>query len=666
MPAETLTPESGETRTGNTQARYSSPIELILLVVSFCFLAFQTYLLFSPQLPLFQVPLHLGFALFLTVLSLPLRLRAFRVSRTIDLLLVAGVVATMIYYFRSVERLTGRMEGVDEVYTSDVVFGIILMATVLECVRRIVGWSLLWVILGFLGFGFLGRIFPYWLDWGWIPEMVKFSGFTVPEAIENFTMTANGLLGVTTSTSVMFVFYFVLFGAFYSAMGGGQLFTDIGLRVAGRQTGGAAKAAVVSSALMGTVSGSAVANVSAVGVFTIPLMRQTGYSATQAAAIEAVTSTGGQLMPPVMGVAAFVMAELLQIPYARIALAGVIPAIAFYVSLFVLIDLNARRQQYATVTEVISAPAAIWPRLYLLIPPVVLIALLAMGKSASFAAAWATVACLPTSLINTESRRSLSQWMAAVRRGCCQAAEVAVPIAAIGLIIEVAVQSNLALKFALSLVDLGSNNIGLSLSLIVFGCIVMGMGLPTVAAYMIGAIFFVPVMIDLGFAQLPAHFFVMYYCVLSMVTPPVALASFAAAGLAQADTMATSWRAFQISLAAFFLPFLFVYEPALLAQGTFLNGAIGIIQLLVATAAWAIALEGYLLSPLGKLQRVLIGSTGLILFLAPMIAHDLQQSFGVAGPRAKLWITVGALITLMATVASCMGRSRLPARIRSH
>lgn len=658
--------------------------------IAFLWFAFQVWLLFQPQSALIQCPVHLGFAMALVILWHPVwaghgkgtgkvqghvwpgqestDAKARDISGAlgrrwalgVDAMLVGGIGMVLIYYLVSAERLASRMEGVNPVLGVDIVCGVFFVVAILECVRRVVGWSLLTVIGAFLVFGFAGR----WISMSWMPEMFRFSGFTMAEAVENFTMTANGLLGVTTATSVMFVFYFVAFGAFYSAIGGGQLFTEIGLKLAGKQRGGSAKAAVVSSALMGTVSGSAVANVSAVGVFTIPLMTRTGYSATQAAAIEAISSTGGQLMPPVMGVAAFIMAELLQVPYAKIAMAGVIPAVAFYLALYLVIDLNARKTGVGRVAEV-SGPglglprdhalnsALLGPRLYLLLPPILLIVLLAMGNSASYAAACGAVACVPTGWMARTSRLTWRQWHDAMLAGARQAAEVAVPIAAIGLIIEVAVQSNLALKFAISLMELGSGNYFASLGLIVAGCIVMGMGLPTVAAYMIGAIFFVPVLMDLGFAALAAHFFVMFYCVLSMVTPPVALASFAAAGLAGADTMATSWKAFRLSLVAFFIPFVFIFEPALLAHGDARQLLAGLVALLGATALWTVAMEGYLRRSLGVGQRMAAGVGALGLFFAPLLAAQAHATYGVAESTGRVWAWLAAAIWAGAAALWC-------------
>ncbi len=585
-------------------------------ILGVLWLAFQLYILFSPQLPMVQRPWHLVFAVSLFVLA-PRR-DGQRTSPWMDGILLLGIASVASYYLVSWRRLSARMEAVDPILTLDVVFGLLFVAIMLICVWRAVGWSLLGVLLACLVFGFIGRVFPGWTSLTWVPELFKFSGFTLSDAVESFTMTPNGLLGVTTSTSMTFVFYFVFFGAVYSAIGGGQLFIDMGLRVAGRQRGGAAKAAVLSSSLMGSISGSAVANVASTGLFTIPVMRRAGYSAPMAGAVEAIASTGGQLMPPIMGIAAFVMAELLQQPYGTIALAGIIPALAFYWSLLLTIDLHARRANLHPVAadpDIDTKP--IRQRLHLLLPLVLLIGLLAKGLSANLCAVLAMATCVVMGL----AQRALSAagWMEVLRKAARQAAEVAIPIAAIGILIEVAVQSSLVLKFSVHLVDLSGGTLVGALFWIIIGCIIMGMGLPTVAAYIIGATLFVPALLDLGLAKLPAHFFVMYYCVLSMVTPPVALASYTAAGLAEASVTKTSMLALRLSLVAFVVPFAFVFNPALLGQGSAAAIALGILLLLLGTSLWAVALQGQGLGkPISLPGRLILALVAIALLLQPL------------------------------------------------
>lgn len=586
-------------------------VDSVRIGIGLFWLTFQFYIIFYPQVPLVQRPLHLMLALALALLWKPLDVKwlGARICAAVDTLLILVIVVATAYFMFSVTRLTERMETIDPIFWYDIVIGIAVILVMLEAVRRVVGWMLLGVILAFGAYAFLGSWFPGWL---------RFQGFALEEMVEILTMTANGVLGITTATSVQFVFYFVTFGAIYSATGGGQLFIDIGMRVSGRQKGGAAKAAVISSSLMGSISGSAVANVTATGIFTIPLMRRSHYTATTAAATEAIASTGGQLMPPIMGIAAFVMAELLQVRYGRIALAGVIPALAFYFAIFLYVDFQARKSGIGTLTkEDMEGIRPILPRIHLLIPPIVLIALLVAGYSATYSAVIASAAAIATAYVKRENWLGPKELMDVMGKATRQAAEVAVPIAAIGIIIAVAIQSNLALKFATQLIEISGGTLIGAMFFIIIGCIIMGMGLPTVAAYIIGAILFVPTLLELGIPELSAHFFVMYYCVLSMVTPPVALASYTAAGLARANTMATSLLAFKMSLVSFFIPFAFAFDPALLGQGTLGQILIAFVSVLTATAAWSVAFVGYIRTPIGYLERGLFAIFSLVVIFSP-------------------------------------------------
>ena len=581
------------------------------ILLGTAWLAGQLYIITFPSIPMIQRPLHLMTAMALVILWTPLETG--RLGRIlgwiIDLVVLGGIFAATVYYMLAAERLTARMEGIDEILLQDVVFGTIVIIVLMECVRRVVGWSLLGVILVFLVYGFFG---------GWFPGWMEFSGFAFEEAIENFTMTANGVLGVTTATSVHFVFYFVVFGAFYSAIGGSQLFIDIGLSAVGTQRGGAAKAAVVSSSMMGSISGSAVANVAATGVFTIPFMRRTGYTPERAAATEAIASTGGQLMPPIMGIAAFLMAEVLQMDYGRIALAGIIPAVSFYVAVFLAVDLHARRSGTGTVSaDDMSDMPRVLPRLYLLAPPAILIGFLVAGYSATYSAVIAILSCPVVAYLRRESWLSLSDWIKAIGNATKQTAQVAAPIAAIGMIIAVAIQSNLALKFSNRLMDISGGTLIGALIVIIVGCIIMGMGLPTVAAYAIGAVMFAPALVELGIPDLSAHFFVMYFCVLSMITPPVALASYTAAGMAGANTMKASVQAFRISIVSFFIPFAFAFDPALLGYGSFAWITFAFLALMVGTAAWAVAVEGYLFGSLSIVERCLFAVASMTAIFSP-------------------------------------------------
>ena len=459
--------------------------------------------------------------------------------RAVDLTILAALIATTVYYVLRADYLTERMENVDPVLLSDLLFGLLTLLLLCEATRRVLGWNLLSVIVVFVAYGFLSPHLPGWMH---------FAGFKFPEFIEIMTMAGHGVFGITTETSLTLVFYFLAFSAIYSIVGGTELFMDLALKLVGKRPGGAAKAEVVSSALFGTVSGSAVANVTATGSFTIPLMMRTGYSREWAAAHEAIASTGGQLMPPVMGIAAFVMADILGVPYSKIALAATIPAVVYFGALYLLVHLNAMRSGVGSLPAAeIDAIQAIGRRMLLITPPLALIAAFAVGYDASMAAviggivAW-TCSYLPGGRPITP-RRFLEMTDDCAR----QAAAVAIPIAAIGIIIGVAVQSNLAIKFSTEMLAFGGGTLVGSLFFISLGIIVLGMGLPTVAAYVIGAILFVPALQKLGVDQLASHFYVLFFAVLSMVTPPVALASYTAAG---SPAPTPTRRAFTLSFSA--------------------------------------------------------------------------------------------------------------------
>ena len=593
-------------------------------------LAFQLYLLWEPVPLQVARPTHICLALATVLFWWPLNSTGSdRWRSAVDWLLLAGTAAVLGYYLADFDRLYTRMENVDDVLPRDVAFGTLVLVLVLECVRRVVGWSLLWVIAGFVAYAFLGRWFPGWL---------AFQGFDYPLFIEIMTMATHGILGVTTETSVNFVWYFILFGVVFSATGGGQLFIDSALRMVGRRPGGAAKAEIVSSAMFGTISGSAVANVVATGIFTIPLMKRTGYSPEEAAAHEATASTGGQLVPPVMGIAAFVMAELLALPYARIAIAGVIPAAAYYFALYMIVDLKAKNRGIGTLSESdLTGIAPIARRAHLFAPPLVLIAILATDYSATAAAMVASIAALAICYLRRDSRLSLRGWVDMVEEVARQAAQVAVPIIAIGIIIAIAIQSNLALKFSTHLIALSGGTLIGAMLVIIVGCIIMGMGLPTVAAYIIGAILFVPALTKLGIDVLAAHFFVMYYCVLSMITPPVALASYTAAGIAKADAMKTGWIAFKLSLVLFLIPFAFAFDPTLLWSGAPGWIALAFVSMMAATFAWAVFLEGYLAGRIGWALRLPFAVIALAIIFAPT-GHPVW------------WAACGAVIVLVGSV----------------
>ena len=561
------------------------------------------YIVFYPQLPMLERTLHVMVALLLVILWMP-------ASRWIDGLLVLAAMVTAGYYALNYRYLTERMENVDPVLPADQAFGVITLVLLLEAVRRVLGWNLFTVVMLFIAYGFTAH---------WLPGWLAFHGFGFSEFIEIMTMTGHGIFGITTETSVNIVFYFLAFSAVYMVAGGTELFMDVALKLVGKRPGGAAKAEVVSSALFGTVSGSAVANVTVTGSFTIPLMMRTGYSREEAAAHEAIASTGGQMMPPVMGIAAFVMADILGMPYARIALAAVIPAVTYYAALYLLVHLKARRFGKGSLPAAeIDAISSVLKRLHLLLPPLALLATFMLGYSASTAAIAGTVVAWACSFLPGGKAITFRRIFEMTDECAKQACQVAVPIAAIGIIIGVAIQSNLAIKFSSQLLSISGGTLAGSLFFVTLGILILGMGLPTVAAYVIAAILFVPALTGLGFDVLAAHMFVLFIAVLSMVTPPVALASYTAAGIAKASASRTGTIAFILGLPAYMIPFAFLFHPAILFKGAALDIAIAAASLSAGTAAWTIMIAGWVRGLMGPLERTLYGVLSVVLILAPL------------------------------------------------
>ncbi|MDR3413975.1 MAG: TRAP transporter fused permease subunit [Formivibrio sp.] len=593
------------------------------VVLSFIYVAYLISQFFAPDPPMLVAPIHvfMSVAVFFSFVYCKSESVAGTIAlRVLDTCMVLASLLICAHFYFALDRLQVRLGLVDEVFLQDQVVFVIGTLMLLEAVRRVVGWSLLSVILIFLFYALL-----------WRPG--TFSTRTVAELIERTTelvsMTSDGLFGITSMTAVNPLFYFILFGAIFSGSGGGKVFINIAMAIAGRMSGGAPKAAIVASALFGTISGSAVANATTTGVLTIPLMRRSGYSAVQAAATEALTSTGGQLMPPVMGIAAFVMADMLGIPYTSIALAGIIPALSYYFALFLIVDLRARRSGIGTIDPSTLEKPDLKSNIHLLLGPVSLLGMLFMGYSAQLAAFYASIFSLLIPFLRRNTwydGRGLFNMFLDVAR---QMATITVPLAAIGIIMVVATQSGMALKFAGLLADLGSSSLYLSLILVILGCLVMGMGLPTVAAYIIGAVMFVPALTKLGVTPLQAHFFVMYYSVLSMVTPPVALASYASAAVAKADAMKTGFLAFGLSAVVFLIPFGFVADPRLLGLTVASDGnefmriaSIGVAcaGLMGATFAWSVFIQGWLGKVLNMVER------GLFLAIAVGIVVEPTYS----------------------------------------
>jgi TRAP transporter 4TM/12TM fusion protein len=451
-----------------------------------------------------------------------------------------------------------------------------------------------------------------------------------PVLLEQLYFSTEGIWGSTLGVSASYVMLFVLFGAFMEKSGTGQLFMDFAMSLTGSSAGGPGKVAVVSSSLFGTVSGSAVANVMVDGPITIPLMKRTGFRPPFAAAVEAVASTGGQLMPPVMGAAAFVMAEFLVVPYAQVALWALVPSILYYIAVFFAVHFEARRYGLAGV------PKSQLPRFmhvmavrgHLFVPIMVVLVGLIKGYSAPLCALAGALSCLPVALLRASTRKDIrwSNVLEALVDGAKNTLAVAMACACAGIVIGVVTITGLGIVFTQMVIALAQNSLLLALILTAMAGIILGMGMPTTPAYIVMVSLLVPAIIKLGAIPPAAHMFAFYFAILSAITPPVALAVFAAAALAKADMWQTGWEAVRMAAPAFIVPFMFVYEPSLLTIGDWTTVATSFVSACVGVVCLAASLQGSLLRSARLWERVALFVAALCLIKPGLITDAVGLS----------------------------------------
>ena len=540
----------------------------------------------------------------------------------IDFALALASLVCAGYFASQGPRVSERIEGVDPVYTADIVFGIGLILLLLEACRRATGIVLAAVAALFIAYIFLG---PY------LPELLAHRGMPLHRFIDLQVLSTQAIFGTPISASAHMVFYFLVVGAFLERSGAGKMFVDLAYCLTGRAWGGAGKASVISSGLFGTVSGSAVANVLITGIVTIPLMKRTGFKPVMASAIEATASTGGQLAPPVMGAAAFILADIVGISYADVVYAAVIPALLYYLSIFLVVDAYARRVGLAPDASlpVAESLAGLRERWHLLLPLFFMIYLLMSHYSLQLTGAVTTLVIIAVSW----ARRSTRMWIAPIYQAIVRAVkatvEVAIPSAVAGIIVGTLVQTGMALHLQRWLLDIAGGSLALSLAGAMILTIILGMGMPTAAAYLVSAILVAPALQELGVPALAAHLFIFYFAILSMVTPPVALAAYAAAGLSGANLWTSGLVAFALAIPGFLIPYAFTIDQGILLQGSALHNLHVIGTVAIGVAALSMATGGYALGPLSWPWRAVLFCSAPLL-IAPEIITDLVGAAGVA------------------------------------
>ena len=506
-----------------------------------------------------------------------------------DVGLAFAALACAAYFASQGQRIAERIEGVDDVYSLDVVFGLLLIALLLEGCRRVAGLVLTLVTAVFIIYVFAG---PY------IPGGLGHRGMSLERFIDLQVLSTSGIFGTPISASAHMVFYFVIVGAFLERSGAGKLFVDIAYGVTARAWGGAGKAAIVASGLFGTVSGSAVANVLLSGLMTIPLMKRSGFKSTLAGAIEATASTGGQLAPPIMGAAAFILADIVGVNYSEVVIAAITPALLYYISLYAVVHFYSLRhglkpQVGVSIEQHLEGLRERW---HLLLPLAAMIFLLVSRFSLMTVGAYTTILIIVLAMSRKATRMSPRDLFQAVLNGARSACEVAVPSAVAGIIVGTLVQTGMALKLQRWLLDLAGGSLTVSLVGAMILTIILGMGMPTAAAYLVSAILVAPALQELGIPALPAHLFILYFSILSMVTPPVALSAYAAAGISGANLWQSGITAFLLAIPGFLIPYAFTINPALLLQGSATEIILVVVPALIGVIGIAAAFGGYALA----------------------------------------------------------------------
>ncbi|GAA6324267.1 TRAP transporter permease [Fusobacterium ulcerans] len=594
----------------------------ILNTIVVIFIGFQLYLaLIKPLDPMLQNPMHLILALLVIFIVNPADKNSGKKwMKLLDIPFFAGIIFLLYYTIVEFPRLSIRVQYVDIVTALDKAATVICIIILLEAVRRTLGKILFIFILLFIIYDWLGM---------YCPGILYFKGTNMRSFTETMMLGSGGIFGTPLYTSATSLFYFILFGAFFSQCGGGQLLIDFGMKFSNKSAGGPAKAAIISSGLMGMISGSAVANVSTTGVMTIPMMKKVGYEPHQAGAIEAVASTGGQIMPPIMGVGAFIMAEMLGVPYKTVAFAAIIPALAYYGSVFFLVTFMAKKEAIDSDKEAVTIEIKdpLLERVYMIIPAIVLVIYIISGKSLMRSGMVGIFAVLLCNLFSKFYKggkyyQALATTANTAVDGVKQASNIAIPTAACGIIIGVVIQSGLATRFSNIIAKIGTSHLSIALIIAMFGCMLLGMALPTVAAYLVSNILFVPVLIKLNVNPLSANMFVFYFGIMAQITPPVCLASYTAAGIAGADSLKTGFTGFMYALVAFLVPFVFVYNPELLLMGTPAEIAKATAILFFGTYLLAGAISGYMVAPLSKFNRGIL-FIGALCMIAPETITDI-------------------------------------------
>lgn len=552
-----------------------------------------------------------------------------RVAEAIDIPLALLCLTIDIYLVLQHDRIVNREWYYGPMTTLDIVFGVLTILLVLEAARRIAGWALPLIAGSFVFYALFGNYFP-------APLTIRQTNPLT--LIDHMFLTTQAIFGVPTGVSATYVYLFILFGAFLETTGSGRFFIDLAMALVGRFVGGPAKVSVVASSLFGMISGSSVANVYCIGTITIPLMKRFGYRSNFAGAVEAASGTGGQIMPPVMGAAAFIMAEYLGVPYVQVAIAAILPALLYYLSMFLGVHNEAMKKELRGIPpEEIPALGLVLKRGFPFIVPLIgLVWLLFQGYTAFRAAFVAIVLLVAVAMFRRDTRIGPRGVWGALEAAAHGAVMIAVTIGCAGIVVGVLDLTGLGINFISTILGLAGGYYLPSLILVLMACFVLGMGMPTAPAYIIAALIAAPTLIQMGAVPMAAHMFVFYGALLSAITPPVALAAFAGASIAGGDPMRTGWIAVRLGFVKLLVPFVLVYSPVLLLMGTWGEIARAFVLAAFGVASISAGLDGWLWGRLPLWSRGLFLAAGLLLIMPVVYAALAGMALFAVGVAGRL------------------------------
>ena len=546
---------------------------------------------------------YLGTVLVLTFLSKPLS-KTNKALRSVDYLLAVASIVIGSYSFLFSEEIASR---IGDSTALDIYLGVIAILIVLEATRRVAGWAIVFLCLFFLGYAYFGNYFP---------ELIATKGFSIERISSMMYLTLSGIYGLPLKVMFDYIVLFIVFGAFLEVTGGISLFINLSMALMGRYTGGQGKIAVIASGLMGMISGSAVANVATVGTFTIPSMKKGGYDTTFAGAVESIASTGGQLMPPVMGAAAFVMADYIEVPYATVCIRAALPAVIYYFILGVIIHLYASRKGlYGLPREELPKLRDVLRKQGLLLLSLIAIILaLVLAYSPTMAALSGLVVLLTVCWFRPESRLTWAKVYKALHSSGMAGVQVGVASASAGIILGVFMLTGLGTKIASVLIQISGGSVLFLLMISMVTSIAFGMGMPTTPCYILLATLVGPALTDMGVTKILAHLFLFYFGMLSMITPPVAMAAYTAAAISGGSFYRTGFLAWKMALPIFIIPYFFIYYPGFALMGSWVDILTATFKAFVGLIACTISLTGYFRGDLRIWERavLLLGGLGLI------------------------------------------------------